>query len=93
MHSDTPETHCTFSVLEATFVAWAKGELYLEDVIAVLSQARSSTAKVEIERDEARRIVESFRACAESKFGPMPFPRKFHWENACLSHGEGEKRP
>ncbi len=27
-----------------------------------------------------REIAELFRSCAELKFGPMPFPRKFYWE-------------
>jgi uncharacterized protein YodC (DUF2158 family) len=34
-----------------------------------------------IERREARKCAESFRECAEIKFGPMPFPRRFPWES------------
>jgi hypothetical protein len=38
--------------------------------------------KLERERDMARAAANTFRQCAEVTFGPMPFPRKFHWENA-----------
>ena len=39
-------------------------------------------AKMERERDMARAAAHTFRQCAEVTFGKMPFPRKFHWENA-----------
>jgi hypothetical protein len=38
--------------------------------------------KLERERDNARATAATFRQCAEITFGTMPFPRKFHWENA-----------
>jgi len=38
--------------------------------------------KMEHERDMARATANTFRQCAEVTFGVMPFPRKFHWENA-----------
>lgn len=34
------------------------------------------------ERNMARATANTFRQCAEVTFGVMPFPRKFHWENA-----------
>ena len=37
---------------------------------------------MEHERNMARATANTFRQCAEVTFGPMPFPRKFHWENA-----------
>lgn len=39
---------------------------------------------MEHERDMARATANTFRQCAEVTFGPMPFPRKFHWENASV---------
>ena len=41
--------------------------------------------KMEHERDMARATANTFRQCAELTFGPMPFPRKFHWENVKVS--------
>jgi len=35
---------------------------------------------MEHERNMARAAANTFRQCAELTFGPMPFPRKFHWE-------------
>ena len=53
--SGTPEAASIFTVLEATFIAWAKGKLYTEDVQAVLSHAKSAAQNMERERDEARK--------------------------------------
>lgn len=46
---------------------------------AVLTAFGHGSAK---ELLQARLCAESFRECAEIKFGPMPFPRKFPWEAA-----------
>ena len=45
--------------------------------------------QMERERDMARAAANTFRQCAELTFGPMPFPRKFHWENADLRQDAG----
>jgi hypothetical protein len=41
---------------------------------------RRERDKLRRERDKARAAANSFRQCAEVTFGPMPFPRRFHWE-------------
>ena len=46
--------------------------------IRMLQHART----MEKERNMARATANTFRQCAEVTFGTMPFPRKFHWENA-----------
>jgi len=48
--------------------------------------------KLEHERDMARAAANTFRQCAEVTFGPMPFPRKFHWENASVETSPPEPK-
>ena len=63
-----------------------------ESIASEASETRWA-AQYKAERDEARQTAEMFRACAERKFGPMPFPRNFLWENASLSHGDESATP
>lgn len=67
-------------------------ELYARGIkvseIRMLEHAR----KMEKERNMARASANTFRQCAEVTFGTMPFPRKFHWENAGV-HAPGESEP
>jgi uncharacterized coiled-coil DUF342 family protein len=51
-----------------------------EDLHARYKGALEDIETVIEERDMARAAANSFRQCAEITFGPMPFPRKFHWE-------------
>ena len=59
-----------------------KLERKLAESIASEASETRWAAQYKAERDEARQTAEMFRACAERKFGPMPFPRKFLWENS-----------
>jgi len=61
-----------------------KLERKLAESIASEASETRWAAQYKAERDEARQTAEIFRACAERKFGPMPFPRKFLWENSEL---------
>jgi len=51
--SDTPETESTFRTIEAAMVAWANGDLYTEDVQAVMRRAGSSASALERRANEA----------------------------------------
>jgi hypothetical protein len=74
MKKPTPETDA----------AW---DVYLEhphsdegDPWGLAAKLERERDKLREERDMARAAANSFRQCAEVAFGPMPFPRKFHWE-------------
>jgi hypothetical protein len=67
-----------------TDAAWA---VYLEhphsyegDPWGLAARLERERDKLRHERDMARAAANTFRQCAEVTFGPMPFPRRFHWE-------------
>jgi len=66
---DTEEDHTTGITREEVLCIQSK----LESLHGELTRA------INIQGTD-RKIAELFRACAETKFGPMPFPRKFYWE-------------
>ena len=64
----TPETESTFRVIEAAMVAWAKGEIYTEDVQAVMRRAESAVAGMErqlAERDAQLAFVKGLLDTSE----------------------------
>ena len=55
---------------------------YLAGDIITTRDVFDFARQMEHERNMARAAANTFRQCAEITFGPMPFARKFHWENA-----------
>ena len=55
---------------------------YLAGDIITTRDVFDFARQMEHERNMARAAANTFRQCAEITFGPMPFSRKFHWENA-----------
>jgi len=65
---------------------WAKHDgltpALAAEMLAFAGRMEQERNEARNQRDMARAAAATFRQCAEITFGPMPFPRKFHWESA-----------